>query len=146
MSRRLADARRADAVDRRRRPARPLEGHRGAGHLQRALALAAGRRVSTICASGPINTGAWRDNGDGYVEKGPFPPAKTSVKAVTRTRDDATGKATIDLTAVNGGDKVRNPLLADRRRLGIVPAGSRRHLRERRDGPVVPGGRSGRQA
>ncbi len=53
-----------------------------------------------------VNTGAWRDNGDGYVEKGPFPPAKTAVKAVTRTRDDD-GKATIDLTAINGGDKVR---------------------------------------
>ena len=52
-----------------------------------------------------INTGAWRDNGDGYIEKGPFPAAKTSVKAVTRLRDDATGLATIDLTVVNGGDK-----------------------------------------
>ncbi len=53
-----------------------------------------------------VNTGAWRDNGDGYVEKGPFPPAKTAVKAVTRTRADD-GKATIDLTAINSGDKVR---------------------------------------
>ena len=52
-----------------------------------------------------INTGAWRDNGDGYIEKGPFPAAKTSVKAVTRSRDDDTGKATIDLTPINGGDK-----------------------------------------
>jgi hypothetical protein len=54
-----------------------------------------------------VNTGAWRDNKDGYIEKGPFPPAKTSVKAVTRSRDDETGKATIDLTPINGGDKVR---------------------------------------
>ena len=52
-----------------------------------------------------INTGAWRDNNDGYIEKGPFPAAKTSVKAVTRSRDDATGKATIDLTPVNAGEK-----------------------------------------
>jgi hypothetical protein len=54
-----------------------------------------------------ITTGDWRDNGDGYVEKGPFPPAKTSVKAVTRSRNDETGMATIDLTPINGGDKVR---------------------------------------
>jgi hypothetical protein len=54
-----------------------------------------------------INTGAWRDNGDGYIEKGPFPAAKTSVKAVTRLRDDATGAATIDLTPVNGGEKAK---------------------------------------
>jgi hypothetical protein len=54
-----------------------------------------------------LNTGVWRDNGDGYIEKGPFPAAKTSVKAVTRAYDDATGKATIDLTAANAGDKAR---------------------------------------
>ena len=54
-----------------------------------------------------VNTGAWRDNNDGYIEKGPFPPAKTSVKAVTRSRNDETGMATIDLTPINGGDKVR---------------------------------------
>jgi hypothetical protein len=54
-----------------------------------------------------ITTGDWHDNGDGYVEKGPFPPAKTSVKAVTRSRNDDTGMATIDLTPINGGDKVR---------------------------------------
>ncbi|WP_294539790.1 anti-phage-associated DUF499 domain-containing protein [uncultured Rhodoblastus sp.] len=54
-----------------------------------------------------VKTGDWRDNGDGYVEKGPFPPAKTSVRAVTRSRDDDTGLATIDLTPINGGDKVR---------------------------------------
>ena len=29
------------------------------------------------------------------------------MKAVTRSRDDETGKATIDLTPINGGDKVR---------------------------------------
>jgi hypothetical protein len=54
-----------------------------------------------------VKTGAWRDNGDGYVEKGPFPAAKTSVKAVTRSRDDDTGNATIDLTAINAGEKAR---------------------------------------
>jgi hypothetical protein len=54
-----------------------------------------------------LQTGDWRDNGDGYVEKGPFPPATTSVKIVTLSRNDETGKATIELSAANGGDKVR---------------------------------------
>ena len=45
-------ARRADAVDRRRRPARPLEGRRGAGHLQRALALAAGEGTRRAAQAG----------------------------------------------------------------------------------------------
>ena len=53
-----------------------------------------------------INTGDWRDNGDGYIEKGPFPPPKTSVKAVTKSRDDS-GKATIELTALNAGPKAQ---------------------------------------
>ena len=34
------------------------------------------RRASTICAGGRSTTGDWRDNGDGYVEKGPFPPPR----------------------------------------------------------------------
>ncbi len=51
-----------------------------------------------------LATGDWRDNNDGYVEKGPFPPPKTSVKAVTKNRDDS-GKATIELTAINAGPK-----------------------------------------
>jgi len=53
-----------------------------------------------------INTGAWRDNNDGYIEKGPFPPPKTSVKAVTKSRDDS-GKATIELTALNAGPRAQ---------------------------------------
>jgi hypothetical protein len=54
-----------------------------------------------------IGTGDWRDTGDGYVEKGPFPPPKTGVKVVTRSRDDGSGKATIEITAVNAGPKAR---------------------------------------
>jgi hypothetical protein len=54
-----------------------------------------------------IGTGDWRDTGDGYIEKGPFPPPKTGVKIVTRSRDDETGKATIEITAVNAGPKGR---------------------------------------
>lgn len=54
-----------------------------------------------------ISTGDWRDSGDGYVEKGPFPPPRTSVRVVTRSRDDDSGKATIEITAVNSGSKAR---------------------------------------
>lgn len=50
-----------------------------------------------------LGTGQWRDNGDGYVEKGPFPAAKTSVKVVVRGYDDQTGTSTIDLTAIDAG-------------------------------------------
>lgn len=53
-----------------------------------------------------IASGDWCDNNDGYIEKGPFPPPKTSVKAVTKSRDDF-GKATIELTALNAGPKAQ---------------------------------------
>lgn len=53
------------------------------------------------------STGDWKDDGDGYIEKGPFPPAKTSVKAVTKQRDDATGKATIDVAAIGAGPRAQ---------------------------------------
>lgn len=53
-----------------------------------------------------IGTGDWRDNNDGYIERGPFPPAVTSVKPVTRSRDDS-GNATIELTARNAGPNAR---------------------------------------
>jgi hypothetical protein len=54
-----------------------------------------------------LGNGQWRDNGDGYVEKGPFPAAKTSVKVVTRSYDDQTGVATIELTPTNAGANAR---------------------------------------
>lgn len=50
-----------------------------------------------------LANGQWRDNGDGYVEKGPFPAAKTSVKVLTRNYEDQTGVATIELTATDAG-------------------------------------------
>jgi hypothetical protein len=54
-----------------------------------------------------ISVGEWRDSGDGYVEKGPFPKAKTSVKLVTRGCNEETGIATIELTAVDAGANAR---------------------------------------
>lgn len=50
-----------------------------------------------------LANGQWRDNGDGYVEKGPFPAAKTSVKYLSRNYDEQTGTTTIELTATDAG-------------------------------------------
>jgi hypothetical protein len=60
-----------------------------------------------------IGTGDWRDTGDGYIEKGPFPPPQTGVKVVTRSRDDDSGKATVEITALNAGSKARVHYAAD---------------------------------
>ncbi len=50
-----------------------------------------------------IGQGRWQWSEDGYIEKGPFPPAKTSVSVSERDYDEATGKATIEVTARNAG-------------------------------------------
>ncbi|ABE37255.1 conserved hypothetical protein [Rhodopseudomonas palustris BisB5] len=54
-----------------------------------------------------VSIGEWRDSGDGYIEKGPFPQAKTSVKVVTRAYNDDTGMATIEPTPVDAGPNAR---------------------------------------
>lgn len=54
-----------------------------------------------------IGQDRWRDSGDGYIEKGPFPPPKTSVTVHERDYDDATGKATLLVTAKDAGPKAR---------------------------------------
>ncbi|MEY9524412.1 hypothetical protein ABIF70_005553 [Bradyrhizobium japonicum] len=54
-----------------------------------------------------LANGQWRDNGDGYIEKGPFPAAKTAVKVVTKGYNDETGKATIELTPTDAGTNAR---------------------------------------
>lgn len=51
-----------------------------------------------------IATGDWRDNGDGFIEKGPFPPPRTSVRYCERERD-AGGKVTLELSAIDAGDR-----------------------------------------
>jgi hypothetical protein len=45
----------------------------------------------------------WRYTEDGYIEKGPFPPPKTSVAIQERAYDDATGKATLEVSARDAG-------------------------------------------
>jgi len=45
--------------------------------------------------------GTWREDGGGYVEKGPFPLPNTDVKISFITRDDKTGTAKLKLSPVN---------------------------------------------
>ncbi len=54
-----------------------------------------------------VGSGTWRDLGDGSVEKGPFPPPKTSVRVSLRAYDEATGMATIEVTAVDAGPQAK---------------------------------------
>ncbi len=48
-----------------------------------------------------IKTGAWREEGD-YVRKGPFPKEPTSVVVREKSRDEATGKVTLEIRPVGG--------------------------------------------
>ena len=45
----------------------------------------------------------WRYTEDGYIEKGPFPPPKTSVSYQERAYDDATGTATLEVSPKDAG-------------------------------------------
>lgn len=49
----------------------------------------------------------WRYTDDGYIEKGPFAPPKTSVRVQERDYNDETGKATIEVSAVEAGPNAR---------------------------------------
>jgi hypothetical protein len=51
--------------------------------------------------------GRWRYNEDGYVEKGPFPPARTSVSVLERDYKEEAGKATIEVLALDAGPNRR---------------------------------------
>jgi hypothetical protein len=44
----------------------------------------------------------WRAHPGGYVEKPPFPPDRTGVICRTRTRDETTGKTSLEVKAVHG--------------------------------------------
>lgn len=54
-----------------------------------------------------LGAGTWRDLGDGSIEKGPFPPPKTSVRVSSRGYEEATGKATIEVTAIDAGAQAK---------------------------------------
>lgn len=49
----------------------------------------------------------WIDHGDGWIEKGPFPPKKTGVNCRLRHRDDETGASTLAVSATVGGAQTR---------------------------------------
>lgn len=44
----------------------------------------------------------WRDEGGGYVRRGPFPKEKTAVLVREESRDDDTGEATLQVSAKHG--------------------------------------------
>lgn len=48
-------------------------------------------------------SGRWRDVGDGYLEKGPFPKPRTRVILHNRTYNAETGRATIEVLAKDAG-------------------------------------------
>lgn len=48
-----------------------------------------------------VHKGTWREDGGGYVEKGPFPLPNTDVKISFITRDDNTGAAKLKLVPIN---------------------------------------------
>ena len=49
----------------------------------------------------------WRYTDDGYIEKGPFPPPRTSVSVSERDYDDKTGEATLQIMARDAGNNGR---------------------------------------
>lgn len=49
----------------------------------------------------------WRWTDDGYIEKGPFPPPRTSVVILEKDYDERTGNATLEVTASAAGPKGR---------------------------------------
>ena len=51
--------------------------------------------------------GRWRYTEDGYIEKGPFPPPKTSVSISERDYKEETGQATIEVLARDAGPSGR---------------------------------------
>ncbi len=54
-----------------------------------------------------VGQGRWRWTEDGYVEKGPFPPLRTSVSVSERDYKEPTGTATIEVIARNAGPHSR---------------------------------------
>jgi hypothetical protein len=50
-----------------------------------------------------VGQGRWRWTDDGYVEKGPFTPPRTSVSVSERDYKEATGRATIEVIPRNAG-------------------------------------------
>jgi hypothetical protein len=54
-----------------------------------------------------VSQGRWRYTEDGYIEKGPFPPPRTSVAITQREYDDRTGTATLEILPRDAGKNGR---------------------------------------
>ena len=54
-----------------------------------------------------VGQGKWRDPGDGYIEKGPFPEPQTSVSVSEREYKAETGSATLEVIARDAGPNGR---------------------------------------
>ena len=50
-----------------------------------------------------VGQGRWRYTEDGYIEKGPFPPPRTTISVAEREYDDRTGEATLEIMARDAG-------------------------------------------
>jgi hypothetical protein len=54
-----------------------------------------------------LGQGIWRDSGDGYIEKGPFPEPQTSVSIAERDYNADTGTATLEVNPRDAGPQGR---------------------------------------
>ena len=66
-----------------------------------------------------LKQGRWRDHGDGYIEKPPFPPSRTDVTVVEKDYDDRTGESTLIVTARDAG---KTPRILYAKRPDALPA------------------------
>ena len=89
--------------------------------------------------------GRWRYTEDGYIEKGPFPPPRTSVSISERDYKEETGQATIEVLARNAGPNGRVHYRRVPTSRSIARSSQTRSSRPTRR-PLVPGGRSRRRA
>jgi hypothetical protein len=54
-----------------------------------------------------LKQGRWRQTPEGHIEKGPFPPEKTSVNVTLLGANRETGETSLSLTPRNAGDSPR---------------------------------------
>jgi hypothetical protein len=59
-------------------------------------------RVLDDVRTAMIQRDQWRDIGNGFVERGPFPPPRPAVQVLVLTRDDQTGEVTLRVKPLHG--------------------------------------------
>ncbi|MEA3250612.1 MAG: anti-phage-associated DUF499 domain-containing protein [Pseudomonadota bacterium] len=65
-----------------------------------------------------LTQGRWRDNGDGYIEKGPFPKEKTTLSVTVNKTSQADGTTELTLTPRQAG---ANPVIHVANHAGVTP-------------------------